>query len=108
MPHCGMGASGSSAAAFKKDRSASRAQNECICARPWSKNSCAFADLVAIARWARPCPGNSFAGKDGRMLEGGATQRSSLGFGCWAAKEPKDPHRAATLTFDLSRAYPEL
>ena len=41
MPHCGMGAAGSSAAACRKLRSASRAQNECICARPWSKNCCA-------------------------------------------------------------------
>ena len=84
MPHCGMGAAGSSAAACRKLRSASRAQNECICATPWSKNCCASGLDVVIARCTVPMPGRILAGSVGASELGGGAQLSPP-FGCWAA-----------------------
>ena len=83
IPHCGIGAAGSSAAACRNERSASRAQKECICASPWSKNCCASGLVVVIAIWTVPIPGSSLAGRVGPSALGGGVQ---LSFGGWAIK----------------------
>src|SRR5688572_20050109 len=78
MPQCGMGASGSSAAACRNERSASVAQKECICATPWMKNSRALGFEVVIGKrmYSLPWPDSIFAGNDGGTLPGGGEQRS--------------------------------
>src|SRR4030095_8374045 len=80
MPHCGIGASGSSAAAWRNERSASVAQKECICATPWVKNSWALRfDVVMVNRiCSLPCPLSSFTGNEGGTLPGGGEQRSAV------------------------------
>src|SRR5258705_13826872 len=76
IPHCGIGAAGSRAAACKKDRSASVAQKECICATPWLKNSCALALDVVMGKSMRPCPVRMRAGSDGAVPPGGGAHIS--------------------------------
>src|SRR4029079_13518122 len=67
---------GSSAAACRKERSASTAQKECICATPWLKNSCAFSLVVVMGKVTRPWPVMIRAGSDGAVPVGGGAQRS--------------------------------
>src|SRR5262249_20631389 len=71
-----MGACGSSSAACRKDRSASVAQKECICATPCSKNCWACGFWVVMGKRTTPCPGRSLAGSDGGTLPAAGTQRS--------------------------------
>ncbi len=99
MPHCGMGATGSKAAACRKLRSASRAQKECICARPWSKNCCASGLEVVIARCTVPMPDRSLAGSVGASELGGGVQLSAL-FGVWAAAANASANMRANFTAD--------
>src|SRR5260370_12910493 len=89
-----MGACGSSAAACKKDRSASTAQNECICATPWLKNSCAFGLDVVIGKSICPCPVIMWAGKAGAVPPGGGAHMSA-GLVSVAANSVEVPSRAA-------------
>src|SRR5215467_13177861 len=79
IPHCGIGAAGSSAAACRNERSASKAQKECICATPWLKNSCAFGFEVVMGKLIVPCPVMMRAGKVGAVPPGGGAHMS-LGF----------------------------
>src|SRR5260370_17546931 len=89
-----MGACGSSAAACKKDRSASTAQNECICATPWLKNSFAFGLDVVIGKSICPCPVMMRAGKAGAVPPGGGAHMS-LGLVSAAANSVEVQSRAA-------------
>src|SRR5687767_7971329 len=68
------------AVACRNERSASVAQNECICATPWMKNSWALGfDVVILNRMCSlPCPESSLAGSDGGTLPGGGEQRSTV------------------------------
>src|SRR4051812_37832197 len=98
MPQYGIGASGSSAAACMKERSASLAQKECICATPWLKNSCAFAFDVVIGKLIWPCPDRILAGSDGAAPPGGGAHMS-FGFASGdfdsAANKLSEPSRKA-------------
>src|SRR5258705_1538147 len=76
IPHCGIGAAGSRAAACKKDRSASVAQKECICATPWLKNSCALGLDVVMGKLICPWPVRIWAGRDGAEPPGGGAHIS--------------------------------
>src|SRR5260370_37436632 len=89
-----MGACGSSAAACKKDRSASTAQNECICATPWLKNSCAFGFDVVMGKSICPCPVMMWAGKVGAEPPGGGTH-ISFGLVSAAASNVTELNRTA-------------
>src|ERR1700746_2201930 len=89
-----MGACGSSAAACRKERSASKAQNECICATPWLKNSCAFGLDVVIGKSICPCPVMMWAGKVGAVPPGGGTH-ISFGLVSAATSNVADVNRAA-------------
>src|SRR5260370_42510220 len=76
MAQDGMGGCGSSSGAWRKERSASVDRNECICATPWSKNSCAFGFDVVIGKWTVPWPLRTLAGSAGAVPLGGGTHRS--------------------------------
>src|SRR5437867_6405289 len=76
IPQYGIGACGSSAAACRKERSASKAQNECICATPWLKNSCALGFEVVMGKLICPWPLRMRAGSDGAAAPGGGAHRS--------------------------------
>src|SRR5262249_487431 len=106
-PHCGMGADGSSAAACRNDRSASRAQKECICASPWSKNFCASGFEVVMARCTVPIPGRIFAGKVGASALGGGAQLSPVLGVCAAATPARHSSDRPTLSLkDMLIACP--
>src|SRR5712691_10027116 len=99
IPQYGIGACGSSAAACRKDRSASVAQKECICATPWLKNSCAFSLDVVMGKSMRPCPVRMRAGRDGAAPPGGGTHISlglvPGGLVSAAANRVAEAHRTA-------------
>src|SRR5437763_11662994 len=94
IPQYGIAACGSSAAACRNDRSASIAQNECICATPWLKNSCAFALEVVIGKSICPCPLMIRAGSAGAVPPGGGAHMS-FGFVSGAAYNTIDDNRTA-------------
>src|SRR5688500_20310554 len=90
MPQYAMAISGSSVAAWRKERSDSMNQNECICETPWLKNFLASSDRVVTGMFVSPMPGRSFAGNGG-CAPGGTAHRSASGRCCAAISCVTDP-----------------